>query len=372
MIGRAGALLIDIPIDTSTTGYRLAQRVGAATRTARDLLARDLDALEEAWELAGRRGTDQPVKVQAVGPLTLASQLELHGGHRVLTDPGALRDVAESLAEGVANHVADTARRLGSPVVVQLDEPGLPAVLAGSLSGVSILQTPRALPEPEALHVLQQAIGRIDAPVLVHCCASDVPWGLLRRSGAAMVGFDVDTLGTSDLDGIGELLDGGVDLALGLVPTVSPSARPAGGSWPSPRPGCSTGSASPRTAVVARRCDPGVRTGRREPGPGPRGAAVGERCDPRFRGRGGPRPDPLRGLSAAETCRLAAITFPGGPERSPASVTISPTWRLCPRAPRIGSAGRSWPRSYATTSSATTCSIRRSSPTASSTSCSAN
>ncbi len=99
-------------------------------------------------------------------------------------------------------------------------------MLAGSLSGVSILQTPRALPEPEALHVLQQAIGRIDAPVLVHCCASDVPWGLLRRSGAAMVGFDVDTLGTSDLDGIGELLDGGVDLALGLVPTGEPERTP--------------------------------------------------------------------------------------------------------------------------------------------------
>lgn len=226
MIGRAGALLVDMPVDTSTTGYRLTQRVGAATRTARDLLARDLDALEEAWELAGRRGADQPVKVQAVGPLTLASQLELHGGHRVLTDPGALRDVAESLAEGIANHAADAARRLGSPVVVQLDEPGLAAVLAGSLSGVSILQTPRALPEPEALHVLQQAIGRIGVPVLVHCCAADVPWGLLRRSGAAMVGFDVDTVRTPDLDGIGELLDAGVDLALGLVPTAAPERAP--------------------------------------------------------------------------------------------------------------------------------------------------
>lgn len=224
MIGRAAALLVDMPLDTSTTGYRLAQRVGAATRTARDLLARDLDALEEAWELAGRRGTDQPVKVQAVGPLTLASQVELFGGHRVLTDRGALRDVAESLAEGIAAHVADAARRLESPVVVQLDEPALPAVLAGSLPGVS--QAPRALPEPEALHLLQQAIERIGAPVLVHCCGSDVPWGLLRGSGAAMVGFDVSALRTSDLDGVGNLLDAGVDLALGLVPTTAPERAP--------------------------------------------------------------------------------------------------------------------------------------------------
>lgn len=226
MIGRAAALLVDMPLDTSTTGYRLAQRVGAATRTARDLLARDLDALEEAWELAGRRGTDQPVKVQAVGPLTLASQVELFGGHRVLTDRGALRDVTESLAEGIAAHVADAARRLESPIVVQLDEPALPAVLAGSLPGVSILQAPRALPEPEALDLLQRAIERVGAPVLVHCCGSDVPWALLRGSGAAMIGFDVSALRTSDLDGVGELLDAGVDLAFGLVPTTAPDRAP--------------------------------------------------------------------------------------------------------------------------------------------------
>ncbi|QCQ91860.1 methionine synthase [Rhodococcus sp. SGAir0479] len=226
LIGRAAALLIDMPLDTSTTGYRLAQRVGAATRTARDLLARDLDAFEEAWELAGRRGTDQPVKVQAVGPLTLASQAELFGGHRVLTDRGALRDLSDSLAEGIAAHAGDVADRTGSPVVVQLDEPALPAVLAGSLPGVSILQAPPAMPEPEALHVLQTAIATIAAPVLVHCCAADVPWALLRRSGAAMVGFDVGALRTADLDGVGELLDGGVDLALGLVPAIAPERTP--------------------------------------------------------------------------------------------------------------------------------------------------
>lgn len=226
VIGRAAALLIDMPLDTSTTGYRLAQRVGPVTRTARDLLARDLDALEEAWELAGRRGTDQPVKVQAVGPLTLAAHVELFGGHRVLTDRGAVRDLTESLAEGVAHHVADVARRLGSPVVVQLDEPSLPAVLAGSLPGVSILQPPPALPEPEALDLVQRAIERIDVPVLVHSCGAGVPWGLLRRSGAAMVGFDVAALRTADLDGVGELLDAGVDLALGLVPTTAPDRAP--------------------------------------------------------------------------------------------------------------------------------------------------
>ncbi|MFD1811248.1 methionine synthase [Rhodococcus gannanensis] len=226
MIGRAAALLVDLPLDTSTTGYRVAQRPGPVTRTARDLLARDLDALEEAWEVAGRRGTDQPVKVQAVGPLTLASQVELFGGHRALTDHGALRDLAESLAEGVRAHVAEVERRLGSPVLVQLDEPGLREVLDGSLSGVSILQAPRALPEPEALAVVQSVIEAIDVPVLVHCCAAAPPLDLLRRSGAEMIGVDVTALTVADLDGIGEILEAGLPLALGLVPTTPPERAP--------------------------------------------------------------------------------------------------------------------------------------------------
>lgn len=226
MIGRAAAVLVDLPLDTSTTGYRVAQRPGKVTRRARDLLSRDLDAMEEAWEVAGLRGTDQPVKVQVVGPLTLASQLELFGGHRALTDAGAVRDLAESLSEGLVEHVAEVTRRLGSPVVVQLDEPGLPAVLAGTLPGVSILQAPRAMPEPDALEVLHSSIARLDRPVLVHCCAAGAPLALLRRSGAAMIGLDLGELKTADLDGVGEILEAGLSLALGLVPTTQPDRAP--------------------------------------------------------------------------------------------------------------------------------------------------
>ena len=69
------------------------------------------------------------------GPITLAASLELGGGHRAITDPGALRDLAASLAEGVARHRAEVARRLSTTVAVQFDEPLLPAALAGRLSG---------------------------------------------------------------------------------------------------------------------------------------------------------------------------------------------------------------------------------------------
>ncbi|NUS42079.1 MAG: methionine synthase [Mycobacteriaceae bacterium] len=224
LLGRTGALLVDLYFDTTTRGYRLAARPGAAARRAHSLLREDLDALEEAWETAGLRGG--VVKVQAAGPLTLAAQVELAGGHRALTDRGAVRDFAESLAEGLGRHRDEVARRLGAEVVVQLDEPSLPAVLAGGLSGVSRLDTVPAVPEPEALAVLDAVIAGVGGPVGVHCCAAGVPWDLLRRSHADAVLVDLAHVDAAALDGIGEFLDSGADLVLGLIPTKAPTPAP--------------------------------------------------------------------------------------------------------------------------------------------------
>ncbi|MGH3558739.1 MAG: methionine synthase, partial [Mycobacterium sp.] len=138
-IGRVGALLIDVAIDTVPRGYRVAARPGAVTRRAASLLDEDIDALEEAWETAGLRGSGRAVKVQAPGPITLAAELELANGHRAITDLGAVHDIAASLAEGVAAHRATVSRRLDTPVVVQFDEPSLPAAVAGRLTGVTAL-----------------------------------------------------------------------------------------------------------------------------------------------------------------------------------------------------------------------------------------
>ncbi|WP_067667422.1 methionine synthase [Nocardia miyunensis] len=224
MIGRASALLVDMPFDATTRGYRLAARPGAVSRRARDLLRTDLDALEEAWESTGSAGTGRTVKVQAAGPLTLAAQLELGSGHRVLTDSGAVRDLSESLAEGITRHAAEVAARLGAKVVVQLDEPSLTAVLEGSLPGTSLLDSVRAVPAPEALSILDTVISGVPAPVLVHTCANHPPLEFLRGSAAAAIGFDLATIGTADLDDIGELLESGKQLALGLIPVQSPPA----------------------------------------------------------------------------------------------------------------------------------------------------
>ncbi|BCI89966.1 hypothetical protein NIIDMKKI_51720 [Mycobacterium kansasii] len=56
MLGRAGALLLDLAVDTVPRGYRIVARPGTVTRRAVSLLNEDMDALEEAWETAGLRG----------------------------------------------------------------------------------------------------------------------------------------------------------------------------------------------------------------------------------------------------------------------------------------------------------------------------
>lgn len=228
MIGRVSGLLVDMRFDSTTRGYRLGARPGAVSRRANDLLRTDLDALEEAWETGGLAGSGHPVKVQVAGPLSVAAEVELPGGHRILTDSGALRDLSESLAEGVANHVTEVAKRLGTPVVLQIDEPHLTSVLNGTLRGVSVLNTVRAMPEPEALHVLDTVVARQPVPVLIHSCADRPALGFLRTTAAAGIGFDLAAIGTRDLDRIGELLDAGKHLVLGLVPTTEP-AKPV--SW---------------------------------------------------------------------------------------------------------------------------------------------
>ena len=62
LIGRTAALLIDIPVETVPTGWRIAERPGRIMRAAQSMLSSDLDIMEE--QLAGYEG---PLKVSLAG-----------------------------------------------------------------------------------------------------------------------------------------------------------------------------------------------------------------------------------------------------------------------------------------------------------------
>jgi hypothetical protein len=223
MIGRTAALLVELALELVPSGYRVTSRAGADHRRGVDLLRADLDALEEAVDSAGAR--PEAIKLQAAGPWTLAAAVELRSGHPVLTDPGAVREFAASLAEGLREHAREVSRRLGAPTVVQLDEPGLPAVLAGSVPTASGFGTLPAVPESAVLELLHNVLEALPVPRIVHCCAPRPPVALLRRAGADAVALDAELLTgapRATLDALGEAWDSGASVLLGLVPAVPP------------------------------------------------------------------------------------------------------------------------------------------------------
>jgi len=220
MVGRTAALLRDLHVDVQPSGWRLVDRPGMDERRARAYLGQDLDELE-----AHAQGFVGPVKLQVTGPWTLAAALALPRGEPVLSDKGALREVFESLTEGLIAHVADLRSRLpGAEPVVQLDEPSLPAVLTGAVRSSSGARTFQAVRETVAEDVLRDLVDALVVPVVVHCCAARPPVALARRSGAAGVSVDLTLVRDTIDDELGEAVESGLVLLAGLVPAAPPGA----------------------------------------------------------------------------------------------------------------------------------------------------
>ena len=216
LVGRSTALLSGLAVDLQPAGWRLTDASSRDHRAAKSALRSDLDVLEEqAQDYAG------PYKISVAGPWTLAATMERPRGDRVLADSGARREVAQSLAEGVADLVAELARRLPAlQLRVQLDEPLLPAVMTGVVPTASGFSRHRVVDLPELSGAVEQLVARLaGTPVVVHCCAAGAPVDLLRRAGVAGVSLDLDQLVPADWDALGSGMEQGLDLWLGALPT---------------------------------------------------------------------------------------------------------------------------------------------------------
>ncbi|WP_040320516.1 methionine synthase [Aeromicrobium marinum] len=217
MIGRSGAMLDGLGLDLQPAGWRFTPAPGLDHRRARSLLARDLDLVEElAHGHVGR------FKQQVAGPWTLAAMIERPLGDKVLADHGARRELAESLAEGLGGQIADLRRRLpDAQIVVQVDEPALPAVLGAGVPTASGFSRHRAVHPPEvdaALRMVTEAIRRAGATPVVHVCAAEVPVALLAGAGFAAISFDQGLARPTDV--WAEIFESGVDLWPGVVPST--------------------------------------------------------------------------------------------------------------------------------------------------------
>ena len=221
MVGRTGGMLSavsqEFSIETTPRGWRFVSHAGKDTRRAQSFLNEDLDALEDVTQ-----GYSGPLKVQVVGPWTLAAGIELASGERALKDPSACRDIASALAEALRIHVDHVQRRIPKArIVVQVDEPALTQVLEGSIGTASGLSSYGAIDEQVVSPILggvMSAIAEAGATPGIHCCAALPPIELLVKAGASFVSLDL--LRQLDEDQLGAAWEGGIGLLAGAVPSI--------------------------------------------------------------------------------------------------------------------------------------------------------
>ena len=237
LTGRTAALLVEIPVEVTPRGWRLAERPGRDLARAKTMLSSDLDVMEEV--LDGFRG---PLKIQLCGPWTLAATLELPRTLNVaIADPGAVADLTASLAEGVAAHVAEVAKRVpGARLVVQLDEPALSAVAGGEVPTASGLSRIAPVEADVLRERLAQVIASTGKYTVVHSCSTAVPFGIIRAAGAGALSFDLSQLRRGEEDAVAEAAEAGLGLLTGVIAAVPEATVPA-----SPGPAGSAGTVAP-------------------------------------------------------------------------------------------------------------------------------
>lgn len=215
IIGRAAGLLVDLPVDLQPSGWRFVDRPGRDAGRTAALHREDLDELAEAYD-----GYAGPLKVQVAGPWTLAASLRLNRGERVVVDPGAVADLVASLADGIRAHVGDVQRLVpGADVVLQVDEPSLPAVLEGSLPTSSGYGRVRSVDPQVAARGLQSVLAAHPGPTVVHCCHASAPLPLLRATGAGALAIDLTAASPARWESVAATLDAGTQVWAGALPT---------------------------------------------------------------------------------------------------------------------------------------------------------
>jgi hypothetical protein len=224
LVGRTAGLLVDMPVDLQPFGWRLVERPGRDARRTAALWREDLDTLAEVFD-----GWSGDLKVAVAGPWTLAASVELTRGERVASDLGAARDLADSLAEGVRAHLAGVARLVpGARLRLQVDEPSLPAVLAGELpttSGYGRLPAVDPQVAARGLGTVLAAAG--DAPTVLHCCHPRAPLPLLRSVGAGALALDLTDASPARWESVAATVESGTGLYAGCLPSGGGGTREA-------------------------------------------------------------------------------------------------------------------------------------------------
>ena len=152
-LARTVATLSGLELEGASYGWRLVHaRNGSARESslARACYASDINALadvvggESSHPSAGVQSLNPVFKIQLYGLYTFAARVYLPNGERAISDAGAVRDLRDAFLEGLGETLVLLRQALDLPdarVAVQLDEPELGRVIAGTIPTVSGFRT---------------------------------------------------------------------------------------------------------------------------------------------------------------------------------------------------------------------------------------
>ncbi|MEZ2389016.1 hypothetical protein AB6813_05600 [bacterium RCC_150] len=227
-LGRTASLLVEMAVDVQPHGWRLVDRPGKDSLRAKSALATDINVLAD---IAGSEDSPaEAFKIQLRGPLSLAAGLFLHNGERALLDYGARRDITESLAAGIADHISRLRAAVpGAEIVVQLDEPEISSVLAGTIPTASGYRTLRSIPAEEVTGAWRRVIEELRAAGVSETVVSvpeiEAPIQQVLASGADGVALPLKALTTRQWEQLAVAVEAGKRLWAGAVPTDDVTAR---------------------------------------------------------------------------------------------------------------------------------------------------
>lgn len=171
LLARSLAALEGLSADGTAAGWRLRGGYAAEGDAARSLLASDINVLADC---VGQESGLAPgaLKLRLLGPLSLAASTYLTKGERVLSDPGARRDLAEAQRAGLPGLLKVLGQALpGARLIIQLEEPLLLKVAQGQIPTSSGYRTIRAVARHELLALLtslQEDLDQLGAQTLIH------------------------------------------------------------------------------------------------------------------------------------------------------------------------------------------------------------
>ncbi|RDV09866.1 hypothetical protein DXK94_11595 [Arthrobacter sp. RT-1] len=240
-LGRTASLLEELAVDVQPYGWRLVDRPGKDFRRAASALSTDINVLAD---VAGAEDASaEEIKLQLVGPLTLAAGLHLHNGERALLDYGARRDLTASLAAGVGSYLARVSAAVpGARLVVQLDEPDVAAVLAGTIPTASGYRTLRAVAASEAREswrLVMDALRAAGAAELVVSVPEvEAPFDQILHAGADGIAVPLKALTSRQWEQLAGAVEAGkrvwagaLDVAAGQLPKVADCVESVWRPW---------------------------------------------------------------------------------------------------------------------------------------------